>query len=102
MSRGRKNAPAPGTHCSATLTTAKRACRDPAVWMVLFVEKNSGDQDSAYACAAHLNRVLSVCVPRAMFSNDMFRVLPLETWMRETRARAAASLNREAPAPPPS
>ncbi|MFE0136108.1 hypothetical protein ACFWY6_31755 [Streptomyces sp. NPDC059037] len=76
MSRGRKNPPAPGAFSSAAQTTRLCPCRDPAVWLMFFVGKETGKKENRNACGAHVNRLLNVLTPRAEYSREMFRVIP--------------------------
>jgi hypothetical protein len=87
MSRARNNPPAPGALCSATLTTQPYPCSDPAVWLVFFTDKQTGEKENRNACGAHLNRLLDVLRPQAEYSREMFRVLPWEDVMAAQKAQ---------------
>ncbi|MET7363189.1 hypothetical protein ABZS76_32795 [Streptomyces sp. NPDC005562] len=70
------------------MTTQPYPCGDPAVWLVFFMRKETGEKENRNACGAHLNRLLDTLSPLAEFSREMFRVIPWEAVMAAQRAKA--------------
>lgn len=90
MTRARSKPPAPGAYCNATTSRYRSQCNDPAVWLVFFVDKATGDPKHQNACGGHLNRLLADLTPLAEYSREMFRVLPWVLVMKQKREEDAA------------
>lgn len=90
MTRARKNPPAPGEYCDATYTSVDRQCNDPAVYLVRWAHKETGEQKHANACGGHPGRIIEMHRAEAEFSREQFRVLVWEDIVARHRAKAEA------------
>lgn len=82
----RRTASPHGAYCDSTRSSYKGPCNDPALWVVYWVDAEAGEVETNYACAYHLHKLLVELTPKAEFSREMFRVLPLDKlaeWMEE-------------------
>lgn len=87
MTRRRNNPPAPGQYCDATRTRFPDPCRDPAVWLVFYVDEKTGETVNKSACGGHLNKLCADLTAHASFSREMFRVLPWEAVLAEHKRK---------------
>lgn len=91
MTMPRKNPPAPGKYCDATRTRYPAPCNDPAVWIVFYAHKRTGEKKQKNACGGHLNKLLADLVPEAEYSREMFRVIPWATALAEYDKRTTTT-----------
>ncbi|MFI1166591.1 hypothetical protein ACH4UM_24045 [Streptomyces sp. NPDC020801] len=67
-----------GLYCEGTRSSYKAPCNDPALWVVYWGDPKADEVKTNYACAYHLHKLLVELTPKAEFSREMFRVLPLD------------------------
>ena len=75
-----------GLYCGSTRSSYKGKCNDPALWVVYWGDPETDETKTDYACAYHLHKLLVGLTPKAEFSREMFRVLPLDKlseWMKQ-------------------
>lgn len=89
MTMPRKNPPAPGEFCDATRTRYPGPCSDPAVFIVWWHDKDTGEQHRDNACGAHLGKLVTMRQDQAEFSREMFRVVPWEVAIAESAKKSA-------------
>jgi hypothetical protein len=78
-----------GLYCDSTRSRHGGNCNDPALWVVYWGNPEADEVETNYACAYHLHKLLVELTPKAEFSREMFRVLPLDMladWMRKQGA----------------
>jgi hypothetical protein len=84
----RKNPPAPGEYCDAK--KGQYGCNDPAVWLVFFDDKETGETKHKNACGGHLNRLCDDLTPEAEYHRAMFRVIPWAAAVAAHKEKQAA------------
>lgn len=67
-----------GLYCDSTRSRHGGNCNDPALWVVYWGDPEVDEIKTNYACAYHLHKLLVELTPKAEFSREMFRVLPLD------------------------
>ncbi|MEV8063979.1 hypothetical protein AB0P37_48245 [Streptomyces antimycoticus] len=67
-----------GLYCDSTHSSFTGKCHDAARWVVYWADEETQTLQTSYACAHHLHKLLTELSPKAEFSREMFRVIPLD------------------------
>ncbi|WP_438453146.1 hypothetical protein [Streptomyces asiaticus] len=67
-----------GLYCHSTHSRFEGKCNAPARWVVHWADEETRTLMTNYACAHHLHKLLVGLTPKAEFSREMFRVIPLD------------------------
>lgn len=90
MTRRRSNPPAPGQYCDATMTRYGGQCNDPAVYIVRWIDEDTGEEKHDNACGGHTNRIMEMRRSRAEFSREQFRCIFWEDAIAYSKAKREA------------
>ncbi|MDN3059376.1 hypothetical protein PH213_33550 [Streptomyces sp. SRF1] len=89
-----------GLYCDSTRSRFEGKCNDAARWVVYWADEGTHTLMTNYACAHHLHKLLVELIPKAEFSREMFRVIPLDEladWLGQQQ-RGGDSRGRDHPA----
>ncbi|MEU4898573.1 hypothetical protein AB0B12_39320 [Streptomyces sp. NPDC044780] len=77
-----------GLYCDSAHSRFEGKCHEAARWVVYWVDENTQTLQTNHACAHHLHKLLVELSPKAEFSREMFRVIPLDAlidWLAHRR-----------------